>query len=70
MKTIIQHDERDCGAACLSMIAIHYGLKHSLSKYRERTKTELNGTNLYGLLRPHRRLDLSLKHYQAEKKNY
>lgn len=50
MKTIIQHDERDCGAACLSMIAMYYGLKHPLSKYRELTKTELNGTNLYGIV--------------------
>ncbi|MBR2350708.1 MAG: peptidase domain-containing ABC transporter [Clostridia bacterium] len=49
MKYIQQHDERDCGAACLSMIASHYGLKYSISKYRELTKTDQNGTNLYGL---------------------
>lgn len=49
MKTIQQHDERDCGAACLSMIAAHYGLKHPISKYRELTKTDQNGANLYGL---------------------
>lgn len=44
-----QHDERDCGAACLSMIATHYGLKYPISKYRELTKTDQNGANLYGL---------------------
>lgn len=44
-----QHDERDCGAACLSIIASHYGLKYPISKYRELTKTDQNGTNLYGL---------------------
>lgn len=49
MKFIKQHDERDCGAACLSMIASHYGLKYPISKYRELTKTDQNGTNLYGL---------------------
>ena len=51
MKTpiILQHDERDCGAACLSMIATYYGLKQPISKYRELTKTERKGTNLYGL---------------------
>ncbi|MBQ7045935.1 MAG: peptidase domain-containing ABC transporter [Clostridia bacterium] len=49
MKTTKQHDERDCGAACLSMIASHYGLKHPISKYRELTKTDQNGANLYGL---------------------
>ncbi|MBQ8869566.1 MAG: peptidase domain-containing ABC transporter [Oscillospiraceae bacterium] len=49
MKLVKQHDERDCGAACLSMIASHYGLKHPISKYRELTKTDQNGANLYGL---------------------
>lgn len=49
MKFIKQHDERDCGAACLSMIAAHYGLKHPISKYRELTKTDQNGANLFGL---------------------
>lgn len=49
MKKIQQHDQRDCGAACLSMIAAHYGLKHPISKYRELTKTDQNGANLYGL---------------------
>lgn len=44
-----QHDERDCGAACLSMIASHYGLTYPISKYRELTKTDQNGANLYGL---------------------
>ncbi|MBQ8207543.1 MAG: peptidase domain-containing ABC transporter [Clostridia bacterium] len=49
-KLIKQHDERDCGAACLSMVASHYGLKLPISKYRELTKTDRNGTNLYGLV--------------------
>lgn len=49
MKILKQHDERDCGAACLSMIAAHYGLKQPISKYRELTKTDQNGANLYGL---------------------
>lgn len=49
MKITKQHDERDCGAACLSMIASHCGLKYPISKYRELTKTDQNGANLYGL---------------------
>ncbi len=49
MKIVKQHDERDCGAACLSMIAAHYGLKQPISKYRELTKTDKTGTNLYGI---------------------
>lgn len=50
LKIIKQHDERDCGAACLSMIANYYGLKHPISKYRELTKTDRNGANLYGMV--------------------
>lgn len=50
MKLILQHDERDCGAACLSMIATHYGCKMPISRYRELTKTDKSGTNLYGIV--------------------
>lgn len=49
MKIIKQDNERDCGATCLLMIASYYGLKYPISKYRELTKTDQNGTNLYGL---------------------
>ena len=50
MKTILQHNERDCSAACLSMIAAHYGLHYPISKFRTLTKTDKVGTSLYGLL--------------------
>ncbi len=50
MRIIKQHDERDCGASCLSMIASYYGLKQPISKYRELTKTDRNGANFYGLV--------------------
>ena len=49
MKIILQHDERDCGAACLAMIAAHYKLYLPISRCRELTKTDKSGTNLYGL---------------------
>lgn len=50
MKYIKQHDQRDCGAACLSMVASYYGLKYPISKYRELTKTDRAGANLYGIV--------------------
>lgn len=50
MKTILQHDERDCGAACLCMIAAYYGRKMTISSCRELTKTDRTGTNLYGIV--------------------
>lgn len=66
MKYIKQHDERDCGAACLSMIASHYGLKHSLSKYRELTQTDQNGINLYGLCDAGKKLGLKAEALQGD----
>ena len=50
MNLILQHDERDCGAACLSMIAAHYGLKLPITRFRELTKTDKSGTTLYGVV--------------------
>lgn len=50
MKVIYQHDHRDCGAACIAMISAFYGLKLPLSRVREYTKTDNEGTNIYGLV--------------------
>lgn len=47
---IKQHDERDCGAACLAMIAAWHGRKMSIAMVRELTKTDRTGTNIYGLV--------------------
>lgn len=47
---IMQHDERDCGPACLSMIAFFYGLKLPLGKVRELVQTDSAGTTIYGML--------------------
>ena len=43
MKIILQHDQRDCGAACLAMVAAHYGRKLPVSRCRELTKTDKTG---------------------------
>ena len=50
MKIILQHDECDCGAACLCMAAAYHGYKMSISKSRELTRTDSTGTNLYGIV--------------------
>lgn len=38
MKLILQHDERDCGAACLAMLVAHYGKRLPLSRFCELTR--------------------------------
>jgi len=45
-----QHDLKDCGPACLASISQFYGKRVSLAHLREVTKTDADGTNLYGLI--------------------
>ena len=47
---IEQHDERDCGAACLSMIAEFFGAKLTIAKCRELICVDHMGANIYGLV--------------------
>lgn len=48
---IQQHSEEDCGAACLSTIAKHYGRSLSINRVREAVGTGQLGTSLLGLKR-------------------
>jgi ATP-binding cassette subfamily B protein len=45
-----QLDEMDCGPACIVMVASHFKSFVSLAKVRELAKTDLNGTNLDGMI--------------------
>lgn len=44
-----QHDEKDCGAACLSMISEYYGLKLPIAVFRDLIQVDNQGANIYGL---------------------
>lgn len=48
---IQQHDEKDCGAACLSMISEFFGLKLPIAKFRELIKVDNHGANIYGIVK-------------------
>jgi ABC-type bacteriocin transporter len=56
-----QHDEKDCGAACLATIAKHYGLALSVSKIREMAGTDLQGTSAYGVIQAAEKLGFTAK---------
>lgn len=47
---IRQHDEKDCGAACLSMILKFYGKKVPLAAVRKAIKVDRDGANIYGVM--------------------
>jgi ATP-binding cassette subfamily B protein len=44
-----QHNQMDCGPACLQMLANHYGRKYSLSYLREKSYVSKNGVSLLGI---------------------
>ena len=59
MKLIKQHDEKDCGAACLAMILTYYGKKVPLAQVREAIKVDQYGANVYGVIDGAEKYDLS-----------
>lgn len=47
---IKQHDISDCGPACLVSVASYYKLSLPISKVRQLSSTDKDGTNVFGLL--------------------
>lgn len=64
-----QFDESDCGAACLSMIASHFGKSLSIAEIRVISGTDVEGTNFYGLLKAAKNYGLSARAVKSENKN-
>ncbi|HDR4909321.1 TPA: peptidase domain-containing ABC transporter [Bacillus cereus] len=62
---IKQHDLKDCGPACLAMISYYYGLNMSISKIREISGTDLQGTNVKGLIEAGENLGFEVKGVKA-----
>ena len=48
---VLQHNEEDCGAACLATIAKYYGRTFTVTRVREAIGTGQQGTTLLGLKR-------------------
>lgn len=66
LKFIQQYDESDCGPACLAMLAHYYGKKTLLSRIREWTKTDKEGTSLYGIIEGGKHLGINITGVKAE----
>lgn len=47
---VLQHNEEDCGAACLATIAKYYGRTFTINRVREAVGTGQLGTTLLGLI--------------------
>ncbi len=62
---IKQQDLKDCGPACLAMISRYYGFTMSISKIREIAGTDLEGTNIKGLIEAGEKLGFGVKGVKA-----
>lgn len=62
-KLVRQHDEKDCGAACLGMILAHHGRRVALSKLRQAVKIDKDGANIYGIMDGAGRFNMSAEAY-------
>ncbi|CEN22555.1 peptidase domain-containing ABC transporter [Paraclostridium sordellii] len=60
-----QHDLKDCGCACITTICKQYGLKYPISKIREVSGTDKEGTSAYGLIKALESLGFSAKGVMA-----
>lgn len=69
IKCVLQHDETDCGAACLSTILQYYGKKVSLTKIRSEAGTDTAGTSGFGIVKGAAKFGLSCKGLAADDKD-
>lgn len=63
---IQQHDQSDCGVACLASIIRFFGGDSSLEKLREKSGTTKSGTTLLGLFQSAPKFGLSAEAYEAD----
>lgn len=58
---IKQHDYKDCGCACLATICKQHGLKYPISKIREVSGTDRQGTSAFGIIKSAEQLGFTAK---------
>lgn len=63
MRLIKQHDEKDCGAACLAMLLEFMGKKVPIASIREAIKIDQYGASIYGLIDGAKKYDVSGEAY-------
>jgi len=63
---IQQHDQSDCGVACLASIIRFFGGDSSLEKLREESGTTKSGTTLLGLFQSAPKFGLTAEAYEAD----
>lgn len=51
IKFVKQHDENDCGVACIKMMSDYFGNKMEYSYIREQLHADVNGVNMYDIVK-------------------
>lgn len=69
IKRVLQHDETDCGAACISIILKYYGKTVPLRRIRTACGTDSVGTSGYGIVKGTERFGLSSKGLMSPEKD-
>ena len=64
-----QHDNTDCGAACIATICRQQGYNISISKIREIAGTDKRGTNVYGMIQALNTLRFKVKGVKTKEIN-
>jgi ATP-binding cassette subfamily B protein len=64
-----QHDQSDCGVACLRSVLLHFGGDASPERLRELSGTTRQGTTMLGLLQAGQALGLEAAGYEADLEN-
>ncbi|MGZ0016473.1 peptidase domain-containing ABC transporter [Yeosuana sp. AK3] len=62
---VLQHDQKDCGCACLKSILQFYGGDTNLEYLKEISGTSSKGTSFLGLIQASEKIGLSSEAYQA-----
>ncbi|WP_445957576.1 peptidase domain-containing ABC transporter [Yeosuana sp.] len=62
---VLQHDQKDCGCACLKSILQYYGGDTNLEYLKELSGTSSEGTSFLGLIQASEKIGLSSEAYQA-----
>ena len=62
---VSQHDQKDCGCACLKMILKYFGSDANLEHLKELSGTTSKGTSMLGLIQASEYFGIQAKAYQA-----
>jgi len=62
---VLQHDQKDCGCACLKTVLKYYGSDANLEHLKELSGTTVRGTSMLGLIQASENFNLNAEAFEA-----